>query len=44
MSLKEIGWEGVESIFMAQDKDQWWLLVNTVLHLQVPLKSRAFLD
>jgi hypothetical protein len=29
-------WDGVDWIDMAQDKDQWRALVNTVLNLRVP--------
>jgi hypothetical protein len=29
MDLKEIGWDGVDWIDMAQDRDQWRALVNT---------------
>jgi hypothetical protein len=36
MDLREIGWDGVHSIDMAQDRDQWKALVNTVLNLRVP--------
>jgi hypothetical protein len=36
MYLREIGWDGVDWIDMAQDRDQWRDLVNTVLNLQVP--------
>jgi hypothetical protein len=36
MDLKEIGWDGVDWIDMAQDRDQWRVLVNTVLNLWVP--------
>jgi hypothetical protein len=36
MDLREIGWDGVDWIDMAQDKDEWRALVNTVLNLQVP--------
>jgi hypothetical protein len=36
MDLREIGWDGVDWIDMAQDKDQWRTLVNTVLNLRVP--------
>jgi hypothetical protein len=32
----EIGWDGVDWIDMAQDRDQWRALVNTVLNLRVP--------
>jgi hypothetical protein len=31
MDLGEIGWDGVD-----QDRDQWRVLVNTVLNLRVP--------
>jgi hypothetical protein len=34
--LREIGWDGVDWIDMAQDRDQWRILVNTVLNLRVP--------
>jgi hypothetical protein len=23
MNVKEVGWEGVDSIYVAQDRDQW---------------------
>jgi hypothetical protein len=36
MDLREIEWDGVEWIDMAQDSDQWRALVNTVLNLRVP--------
>jgi hypothetical protein len=36
MDLREIGWDGVDWIDMAQDRNQWRALVNTVLNLRVP--------
>jgi hypothetical protein len=36
INLREIGWDGVDWIDMAQDRDQWRALVNTVLNLRVP--------
>jgi hypothetical protein len=36
MDLREIGWDGVNWIDMAQDRDQWRALVYTVLNLRVP--------
>jgi hypothetical protein len=36
MDLREIGWYGVDWIDMAQDRDQWMALMNTVLNLWVP--------
>jgi hypothetical protein len=34
--LGEIGCDGVDWIDMAQDRDQWRAVVNTVLNLRVP--------
>jgi hypothetical protein len=36
MDLREIGWVGVDWIDLAQDRDQWRALVNTVMNLRVP--------
>jgi hypothetical protein len=36
MDLREIGWDGMEWIELAQDRDQWRDLVNTVMNLRVP--------
>jgi hypothetical protein len=33
MDLEEIGWDGVDWIELAQDRDQWRALVNTVMNL-----------
>jgi hypothetical protein len=35
MDLREIGWDGVDWIELAQDRDQWRALVNTVMNLRV---------
>jgi hypothetical protein len=35
MDLREIGWDGVDWIDLAQDRDRWRALVNTVMNLQV---------
>jgi hypothetical protein len=35
MDLREIGWGGMDWIDLAQDRDQWRALVNTVLKLRV---------
>jgi hypothetical protein len=43
MDLREIGWDGVDWIDMAQDRDQWRALVNTVLNLSGSIKCWGFL-
>jgi hypothetical protein len=34
--LREIGWDGVDWIDLAQDRDQWRTLVNPVMKLWAP--------
>jgi hypothetical protein len=34
--LREIGWGGMDWIDLAQYRDQWRALVNTVMNLRVP--------
>jgi hypothetical protein len=36
MDLREIGWEGVDWIHLAQDRDQWRALLNMVMDVWVP--------
>jgi hypothetical protein len=38
MDLRETGWDGVDWIDMAQDRDQWRALVNTVLNFRGSIK------
>jgi hypothetical protein len=35
MDLREIGGDGMDWIDLAQDRDQWKVLVNTVMNLRV---------
>jgi hypothetical protein len=35
LNCREIGWEGVQWIQLAQDKDWWQAVVNMVMNLQV---------
>jgi hypothetical protein len=36
MEVREIGWDGMDWIDLAQDRDQWRVLVNAVMNLRVP--------
>jgi hypothetical protein len=36
MDLREIGWNGRDWIELAQDRDQWRAVMNTVMNLRVP--------
>jgi len=36
MDLREIGWEDVDWMRLAQDRDHWQAVVNTVMKLRVP--------
>jgi hypothetical protein len=36
IDLREIGWEGVDRIHLAQDRYQWRTPVNTVTNLRFP--------
>jgi hypothetical protein len=36
MDLREIGWDVMDWIDLAQDRDQWRALVNTIMNLRVP--------
>jgi hypothetical protein len=35
MDLREIGWGAMDWIDLAQDRDQWRALVNTVMNLRI---------
>jgi hypothetical protein len=43
MHLKEIGQEGVDKNYLAEDRDQWWNIVN-ILKPSGPIKCREVLD
>jgi hypothetical protein len=36
IDLREIGWEGVEWIHLAQDTKEWPVLINIVVNFRVP--------
>jgi hypothetical protein len=36
MDLREIGWEIVDWMHLAQDRDQWLAVVYMVMNLRIP--------
>jgi hypothetical protein len=36
IDLREIGWDGMDWIDLAEDRDQWRTLVNMAIYLRVP--------
>jgi hypothetical protein len=36
IDLREIGWNSMDWIDVAQDRDQWRAFVNTVINVRVP--------
>jgi hypothetical protein len=36
MDIRKREWNGMDWIYLAQDRDQWRALVNTVMNLRVP--------
>jgi hypothetical protein len=41
--FREIGWDGMDWIDLARNRDQWRALVNTVMNLRVPENVGKFL-
>jgi hypothetical protein len=36
MDLRDLEWDGMDRIDLAQDRDQWRALVNAAINLRVP--------
>jgi hypothetical protein len=36
MDFREIEWDGMDLIDLAQDRNQWRALINTVINFRVP--------
>jgi hypothetical protein len=43
IDFRQIGWD-MDWIDLAQDRDQWMTLVNTVVNLRVPYNAGKFLS
>jgi len=39
-----MGWEYVDWIYLAQDRDKWWAVVNTVMNRRGSIICGEFLD
>jgi hypothetical protein len=44
MDLREIGWDGVDWVDLAQDRDHWRALVNTVIEPSGSIKCWEVLE
>jgi hypothetical protein len=44
MDLREIRWDGVDWIELAQDRNQWWTLVNTMINFGFLKIAGSFLS
>jgi hypothetical protein len=42
IDLRKIGWDGMDWIDLARDRDKWRALVNTVMNLVVPQNAGKF--
>jgi hypothetical protein len=36
MDIREVRWDGMDWTDLAQDRDQWRALVNTIMYLRIP--------
>jgi hypothetical protein len=36
IDLREIDWDGMDRVDLAQDRDQWRAIVNTIMDLRIP--------
>jgi hypothetical protein len=43
-SLKQTGWVSVDWINLAQDRDEWCAIVNTITNIRIPQNAVKFLS
>jgi hypothetical protein len=43
MNVREIGWDAMDWVDVAQDRDKWRALVNRVMNLRIPQNAGKFL-
>jgi hypothetical protein len=36
MDIRKVGFGAVDWVFLTKDWDQWWVLMNKVMNLQIP--------
>jgi hypothetical protein len=36
MDIQAVGWEGMDWIVLAEDRDRWGAVVNAVMNLRIP--------
>jgi hypothetical protein len=44
MDIREIGWDVMDWIDLTQDRDEWRVLVNTVINFRIPQNVEKFLS
>jgi hypothetical protein len=44
MDIRETGWDGMDLINLAQDRDQWRAVMNAVMNLRIPYNAGKFLS